>query len=139
MNRGELEEKEWQRLNDELNAWYDKVDVTAPVQIAFQRTNPAFSAWIDAELVPSILDGEAAASHCLASIVSEPEEALRHTKFLAAYAAWETLDAPPNDIAADFKAQGWDEERLSEHLKLSMIAPYEAPNIFNSHPSGPLH
>lgn len=134
MNRTELEEVQWSCLDSELNAWYERVDFSAPAQIAFQRENPEFSSWIDTELVPSMLCGEAAASQCLTSIVSEHEEVLRHTKFLAAYAVWEGLDAPPNDIAADLKVQGWTEQRLSEHLKRIMLAPHETQNIFNSHP-----
>lgn len=139
MNLNELEAGVWKRLNDDIEAWYGKMNASAPAQIAFQRSNRVFSEWIDAELVPSMLCGEAAASHCLESIASEPEDALRHTKFLAAYAAWETLDAPPNDVAADFKAQGWTPERLSEYLKNSMIDSHEDTNIFNSDPSGPSH
>ena len=139
MNLTGLDEKTWQRLNAELDAWYDKVDVSAPEQIAFQRENPEFSSWLDAELVPSILCGEAAASHCLESIVSEPNDVLRHTKFLAAYAVWEGLDAPPNDVSADLKIQGWTQQRLSEQLKLRMLAPYRATNIFEQDSPRPLH
>ena len=139
MNRNSVDEKEWRRLNGLLDDWYNRVDVSAPAQIAFQRANPAFANWIDIELVPSLLSGEAAASHCLASIASEPDEVLRHTKFLAAYAVWEGLDAPANDISADFKSQGWTEQRLSEHLKISMIASYEVANIFHLPSSEPVH
>lgn len=139
MDRCETDEREWRRLNMELNDWYERVDVSAPAQIAFQRSNPSFSQWIDDELVPSVMAGEAAASHCLASIVSEPDEVLRHTKFLAAYAVWEGLDAPPDDIATDLAAQGWTQQRLSGHFKLSMIASYQLENIFGGQASGPLH
>lgn len=139
MNRTESQTRTWKRLNAGLDAWYEKVDVSALAQIAFQRSNPVFSEWIDAELVPSMLCGEAAASHCLESIASEPEDVLRHTKFLAAYAVWESLDAPPNDVAADFKAQGWTPERLSEYLKNSMLDSHEDTNIFNLDPSGLSH
>ena len=139
MNLNELEARVWKRLNADIEAWYEKMNTSAPAQIAFQRSNPVFAEWIDAELVPSMLCGEAAASHCLESIASELEDALRHTKFLAAYAAWETLNAPPNDVATDFINQGWTPERLSAYLKNSMLDSQEATNIFDSKSSGPSH
>ena len=139
MNRTAAQEQEWRRLNSELDAWFEKMEFSAPAQISFQRSNPQFSQWLDAQLVPSMLFGESAASDCLMSIIGESDEVLRHTKFLAAYSVWEGLDAPPNEIAADLHEQGWTQERLSEHLKLRMIAPYEAAKTFDAHAQNHLH
>ena len=107
MNRTAAQEQEWRRLNRELDAWFEKMEFSAPAQISFQRSNPQFSQWLDAQLVPSMLFGESAASDCLMSIIGESDEVLRHTKFLAAYSVWEGLDAPPNEIAADLHEQGY--------------------------------
>lgn len=129
MRFNQNEEHLLQKLDQELNVWYSLQEWSAPQQIAFQRATPAFEAWLDSELIPSLLCGEAAASRCLGSIVSEKDAVLRYTKFLAAYAVWLELDAPANDVAADLKNQGWDLEQLSAHIKLSMLTSNIYSNV----------
>lgn len=139
MNRTQEQELLWKQLHQQLEAWYDKMEFSAPAQIAFQRGNAAFAQWLDDQLAPSFLGGEVAMDGCLKSIANETDEVLRYTKLLAAHAVWEHLDAPPNDIAADLLEQGWTIERLREHLRFSMLGSSTPENIFSDAGPGPLH
>lgn len=139
MNRTQEQQRVWNELNAEMDAWYATVELSAAAQIAFQRGNVAFAQWLDEYLAPSFLGGDSAVECCLASIANETDQVLRYTKLLATHAVWEHLDAPPNAIAADLQEQGWTIERLREHLRFSMLGSSTPENIFYDAGPGPLH
>ena len=124
MDRTHEQQMAWMDIEADLNTWYDQ-NPHASEQIRFQQSNPQFLQWIESLLIPSLLEGESAYTICLDNIVQEQDETLKFTKFLAAYASWEPLQAPANDVARDLVEQGYTPSLLKDFLLRRMTTQIE--------------